>query len=338
MGLVAVHHGAAGKLVIVQLPVQGFLNASVILLAFLVPFSVLKQDALLVFLPVIPVVGVQVALVKGELGQQDGGAGKLVEIPQQADGPVVDHEKDVQVIFIMRKADQVLLPGAEIILALLEGMPHDAVAAGGPVEGSGGSHAAIRPAVLVLNGNHLPLVGKTAVLHAAAVEIFIRLRFQGKAGAALFKKDGGRLLHHHGIVLQVDDLEKRGLFVYFNPDLPCGDGDHISLLVHVQAGNRLPGVVRQDAGFRLRLGVADNAALVIPENPENVVPVKIECHPVVLAKQHFHGGRVDFPGAFNGLDLLFRGQFSRCGNGETGEGKRQSESQQDGLPEHAMVN
>lgn len=74
MGLVAVHHGAAGKLVIVQLPVQGFLNASVILLAFLVPFSVLKQDALLVFLPVIPVVGVQVALVKGELGQQDGGA------------------------------------------------------------------------------------------------------------------------------------------------------------------------------------------------------------------------------------------------------------------------
>lgn len=90
----------------------------------------------------------------------------------------------------MRKADQVLLPGAEIILALLEGMPHDAVAAGGPVEGSGGSHAAIRPAVLVLNGNHLPLVGKTAVLHAAAVEIFIRLRFQGKAGAALFKRTG----------------------------------------------------------------------------------------------------------------------------------------------------
>ena len=81
MGLVTVHDGAAGKLVIIQFPVQGFLNASVILLAFLVPFPVLKQDAFFIFLPVIPVIGVQMPLVKGELGQQNGSAGKLVEIP-----------------------------------------------------------------------------------------------------------------------------------------------------------------------------------------------------------------------------------------------------------------
>ena len=81
MGLVTVHDGAAGKLVIIQFPVQGFLNASVILLAFLVPFPVLKQDAFFIFLPVIPVLGVQMPLVKGELGQQNGSAGKLVEIP-----------------------------------------------------------------------------------------------------------------------------------------------------------------------------------------------------------------------------------------------------------------
>ena len=335
MGLVTVHDGAAGKLVIIQFPVQGFLNASVILLA--VPFPVLKQDAFFIFLPVIPVIGVQVALVKGELGQQNGSAGKLVEIPQKADRPVADHEKDIQIIFIMREVHQILFPGTEIILPFLEGMPHDAVPAGGPVKGSGGSHAAIRPAVLVFYGNDLSLVGKTAVLYAAAVKIFVRLRLQGKAGFALSKKHGGRLLHHHGMILQIDHLEKRGLFIYLNPDLPRSDDNRIALLVHIQPGNRPPGTVRQNAGFRFRLGISDNTASVIPENPKNIVSVKIERHPAVVVKQHFHGGRIDFSGAFNGLGLLLRNRFFRCGKREAREGNGQSESQQDGLPEHAMV-
>lgn len=262
------------------------------------------------------------ALVKGELGQQNGSASKLVEIPQKADRPVADHEKDIQIIFIMREVHQILFPGAEIILPFLEGMPHDAVPAGGPVKGSGGSHSAIRPAVLVFYGNDLSLVGKTAVLYAAAVKIFVRLRLQGKAGFALSKKDGGRLLHHHGMILQIDHLEKRGLFIYLNPDLPRSDDNRIALLVHIQPGNRPPGTVRQNAGFRFRLGISDNTASVIPENPENIVSVKIERHPAVVVKQHFHGGRIDFSGAFNGLGLLLRNRFFRCG-------KREAEKEMD---------
>ena len=237
----------------------------------------------------------------------------------------------------MREVHQILFPGTEIILPFLEGMPHDAVPAGGPVKGSGGSHAAIRPAVLVFYGNDLSPVGKTAVLHAAAVKIFVRLRLQGKAGFALFKKDGGCLLRHHGMILQIDHLEKRGLFTYLNPDLPRSDDNRIPLLVHIQPGNRLPGIVRQNAGFRFRLGVADNTAFVISENTENVIPVKIQRHPAVVVKQHFHGGRIDFSGAFNGLDLLSRNRLFQCGKCEARERNGQSESQQDGIPEHAMV-
>lgn len=76
------------------------------------------------------------------------------------------------------------------------------------------------------------------------------------------------------MILQIDHLEKRGLFTYLNPDLPRSDDNRIPLLVHIQPGNRLPGIVRQNAGFRFRLGVADNTAFVISENTENVIPVK----------------------------------------------------------------
>lgn len=102
------------------------------------------------------------------------------------------------------------------------------------------------------------------------------------------------------MILQIDHLEKRCLFIYLNPDLPRSDDNRIPLLVHIQPGNRLPGIVRQNAGFRFRLGVADNTAFVISENTENVISVKIQRHPAVVVKQHFHGGRIDFSGAFNG--------------------------------------
>lgn len=76
------------------------------------------------------------------------------------------------------------------------------------------------------------------------------------------------------MILQIDHLEKRGLFIYLNPDLPRSDDNRIALLVHIQPGNRPPGTVRQNAGFRFRLGISDNTASVIPENPENIVSVK----------------------------------------------------------------
>ena len=73
------------------------------------------------------------------------------------------------------------------------------------------------------------------------------------------------------------------------------------------------------------------------ENTENVIPVKIQRHPAVVVKQHFHGGRVGFSGALHGVDLLSRNRLFQCGKCEAREGNGQSESQQDGIPEHAMV-
>lgn len=90
----------------------------------------------------------------------------------------------------MREVHQILFPGAEIILPFLEGMPHDAVPAGGPVKGSGGSHAAIRPAVLVFYGNDLSLVGKTAVLYAAAVKYSSGFAFREKLVLPFPKRTG----------------------------------------------------------------------------------------------------------------------------------------------------
>ena len=66
--LVTVDDGAGRELVVLLLAVQRFLDASIVFLTFLVTLAVLKEDAFLVFFPVVAVVGVQVAFVETELG------------------------------------------------------------------------------------------------------------------------------------------------------------------------------------------------------------------------------------------------------------------------------
>ena len=300
-------------------------------------FGAVDAAAVLGLGPVVAVVGVQVPFVESELGQQHGVAGQLVEVVEQLDGRAVHHDEQVEVVRVVRQTHRSGFRGPEAVESRCEGVPHDAVAGRGPVEGGRRGDASVGPLVRIDDADALSLVREAAVLHAAAVKIFVRLRLQGKAGFALFKKDGGCLLRHHGMILQIDHLEKRGLFTYLNPDLPRSDDNRIPLLVHIQPGNRLPGIVRQNAGFRFRLGVADITANDITENTEKVITVKIQRHPAVVVKQHFHGGRIDFSGAFNGLDLLSRNRLFQCGKCEAREGNGQSESQQDGIPEHAMV-
>ena len=286
MGLVTVDHGAGGKLVVVQLSVQGFPDSPVVLLAFLVSLAVFKQDAFFIFLPVVPVVGIQMTLVEGEFGQQHGISRQLVKLSQQVDRSVVNHEEDIQIVFIMAEIDGAFFFGAKVILPLLERMPQKAVAVRGPVEGSGGGYASVRPTVLVFNGNYFSLVREAAVLHASSVEVFLRPRFQGQGGFAFFKEDGSRLLNSHGFGFQVNDFDEGSLLVNFHPDFSRGDRDRIPFGADIQSGNGLPGLVDQYFSFGLRLRIPDNSSRIVAEKAEDVVPVKVEGHPVVFPEQH----------------------------------------------------
>ena len=79
-------------------------------------------------------------LVEGEFGQQHGISRQLVKLSQQVDRSVVNHEEDIQIVFIMAEIDGAFFFGAKVILPLLERMPQKAVAVRGPVEGSGGGY------------------------------------------------------------------------------------------------------------------------------------------------------------------------------------------------------
>ena len=100
---VPVHHGAGGELIVVLLPVQAFLYAAVVFLALLVSFAILKEYALGVgrLFPIVAVVGVEVSLIEGELGQEHGIARKLVVVAQQGRGRTVHHEEHVKVRCVM---------------------------------------------------------------------------------------------------------------------------------------------------------------------------------------------------------------------------------------------
>ncbi len=80
MIFIAVDYSTGRELIIVFFSVQGFFYAAVILLAFFVSFPVFKKDAFLIFFPVIPVIGIQMALVEAEFRQQHGMPRELVKI------------------------------------------------------------------------------------------------------------------------------------------------------------------------------------------------------------------------------------------------------------------
>ena len=63
----------------------------------------------------------------------------------------------------------------------------------------------------------------------------------------------------------------------------------------------------QNPGRRCRGGRTEYASLVVPEHPEDVVPIEVEDHAFVVLEEHFNGGRVDLldpQSCSNGLDNL----------------------------------
>ena len=68
MVLITVYHSTCRELVIVFFTVQRFLDTAIVLLAFLITFSIFKQDSLFVLFPIVAVVCIQVSLIEAELG------------------------------------------------------------------------------------------------------------------------------------------------------------------------------------------------------------------------------------------------------------------------------
>ena len=158
MRLVAVDHRPCREGVVVLLAVERLLDALDALLALHVSLPVLKEDALHVLLPVVAVVGVEMALVEAKLREQHGMARQLIEVIQQPYKVIVDHEKEIEVVGLVGDAHPVGLSSAKVVSPLGKRVPHHAIARRGPVEGRRRGHPAIRPAVAVDDRDDLPLV------------------------------------------------------------------------------------------------------------------------------------------------------------------------------------
>ena len=120
--LVAVDDSPGGELVVLLLAIQRLLDAAVVLLAFLVTLAVLEEDARRVLLPIVAVVGIEVAFVKAELGQQDGVPRQLVIVVQQVYGTFVHQDEEVQVVRLVAQRDESLPLASEVIFTLGEGL------------------------------------------------------------------------------------------------------------------------------------------------------------------------------------------------------------------------
>ena len=334
--LVAVYHGARGELVVVLLAVQRLLDAAVVALALLVALAVLKRDAVLVLLPEVTVVGVQVSLVEAELRKQHRMARQLIEVVQQRHRAVVHRHEGIQVIGLMEQLHHALLLAAEVINTPLEGVPQDAVAVRGPIVRIGRSHTAIRPTVLVLDGNRLSLMGEASVLHAASVEVLLRMLLQLQGDPFFLKEGRLRLFQHDGARLQVGHFQQGCLLVHLHHHLAGRDGDTARPVVHLQHRQALARVVHQDFGFRLRLRVAEDAAVVVPEQTEDVVSIEVERHALPVGVQDFDSGRIDFHDTRHGGKLPRRRGGSLLAAHrlcrQIGSGEKHRASQRHGFP------
>ena len=182
---ITVDHRTRRELIVVLLAVERLLHTAIVALALLVTLAVLEEYTLLILCPIVPVIRIQMSLIETELGQQHGIARKLVIVVQKRHGRRIHHNEEIEIIRIVRQRHTSRLRGPEIISTLAEGVPHDTITSRRPIERRRRSHTAVSPAVLVLDGDNLALVRKTAVLHAAAVEILLRLLAQYDRHAAV---------------------------------------------------------------------------------------------------------------------------------------------------------
>ena len=219
---ITVDSSTGRELIVVLLAVQGFLHATVVLLALIVELAVLvgHLDSLVILFllcPEVTVVGIQVSLIETELRQQNRITCQLIEVVQQGHGTLVDHHEDIQIICLVIKHGVVCLGSTEVIATGLEGVPHHAIASSAPIVRSGTADATIHPVVGVLDGNELVLVRETAVLHATAIEVIILILSKLHGCALLTKLCGNHLINNKFTTL--DGLNLTSLCVHLNHNL-----------------------------------------------------------------------------------------------------------------------
>ena len=238
--------------------------------------------------------GVAVDPWPGPLGREGFERGRIL---QRTRG---DHQEDIEIGGVMLQDDLL----AEAVAALGEGVPEDAIAVRTPEPGGGGAHAAVRPAVLVLDGDGLAAVAVPAVLDAAAVVVRGVVARQGQRRSVLRKVDAdlppdvlvvGLVPHERGVMAETDAAvrgDDHSHLVRTEPDfvLPEGHGRQLSGL--------LPRIVHQDFCRGRRLRVAHRAAGGIEEEPHDIGTVEIDGQ--LLPVRETDGGG----GAFHGNKLL----------------------------------
>ena len=96
---VAVDGSTCRELIVVLLAVQALLGSAIVLLALLIHLAVLENHrSVLVFLPIVAVVGIQVAFVESELRHEHWVASELIKVVEQLHGSRVEHYKHVEIV------------------------------------------------------------------------------------------------------------------------------------------------------------------------------------------------------------------------------------------------
>ena len=276
---VAVDGSTGGELVVVQFAVEALADAAVVFLAFVVGLAVFKLHealAVLGFCPVVAVVGVEMAFVKSEFGEQHRVSGELIEVVEQCRGLRIDHEEEVDVFVEVIEFHLALLCRAEVVVAGLEGVPHHAVARRRPVERCGRSHASVHPVVGVLDGDALSAMGEAAVLHTAAVEELIVFARQRQSHAFLLESRGGSGVQHLAVGAEVGHGKGFGYAVDLHLHSRCGEGVVAVGSDELHLAGRLAGLLHEDVGLGLGGGLSHSVAHGVLEISEDVGAVEVD--------------------------------------------------------------
>ena len=113
--------------------------------------------------------------------------------------------------------------GTKVVASGLEGVPHEAVTCGGPIERRRTCHTAVDPVVGVFDGNALSAVAETSVLYASAIEVFAVVAGECKCSLGIVDGDGCGLPHHLAAILC--DVQETGGAV--NADIHGGSAHDV---------------------------------------------------------------------------------------------------------------
>jgi len=124
MIFITVYHSACRELIIILFPVQRFFDTAIVFLAFLITLSVLKQDTIFIFFPIVTVISIQMPLIKTELRYQYRMACQLIVIIQQRYGTLIYHNEDIQIIGLMGQLHDAFFLTSEVIDTSFKSVPH----------------------------------------------------------------------------------------------------------------------------------------------------------------------------------------------------------------------